>query len=153
VYVSSVAGSTRDREVGKIIAISEASSTILDTLSGQDALGLAVSSISGSKKLYFGSARTSDVYSVPLDSFGRFSGQPEREFSLSRTGVADERARRIRITSKGIMEISAIDFRYNLTAPTEKLESFYHFHYDRQLRSWSISVPESINNEQQKDRF
>lgn len=136
-YAGTVAGSTRDEENGIIYVIDPVSGKITDKLTGKDALGLCVGGITGEKRLYFGSSRTSDIYSVELSSEGKFTGAIKKEFTLDLLGPrGDDKARRIRFDKNGNMTIFGVEFNYNLTAPTEKQETVYHFRYDEEEKKW-----------------
>ena len=137
IYASSIAGSGRDTERGVIYAIDPSTGKITDQLTGWDAMGLCVGGISGEKRLYFGSARTSDIYSVELTSNGKFTGSVKKEFTLDLLGPrGDDKARKIRFGKNGEMVLFGVEFNYNLTAPTEKQETIYQFRYDEEERKW-----------------
>ena len=138
-YAGSVAGSTRDSENGVIYAIDPVDGKIVDKLTGRDALGLCVGGITGEKRLYFGSSRTPDVYSVELSKTGEFTGAVKKEFTLDLLGPrGDDKARRIRFDKNGNMIIFGVEFNYNLTAPTEKQETVYRFRYDEEEKKWVL---------------
>lgn len=139
-YASSVAGSTRAKESGTIFAIDPVEKKIIDKIEGIDAFGMGVSFIEGKRKLYFGSARTSDVYGVVLDKEGKFSGKPEKVFSLQNLGErGDDKVRKIRSDNYGNLIVSCIEFSYNLRASTEKKEAVYEFLYSDETKKWSFS--------------
>lgn len=136
-YVSTVLGSDRQHEKGFIYALEAATGKIIDKISHTDALGMGISYISGKRKLYFGSARTSDVYEVTLNSNGKFEGKPTAAFSINNLGPrGDDKVRRIRFDKSGQMQIHAVEFNFNLTAPTEKQESIYSFIWDEEEKKW-----------------
>lgn len=138
-YAGSVAGSTRDKESGIIYVVDPINGKITDQLAGKDPLGLCVGGITGEKRLYFGSSRTSDIYSVVLTKTGNFTGPVKKEFSLDLLGPrGDDKARRIRFDKNGNMIIFGIEFNYNLTAPTEKQETIYRFGYDAEEKKWVL---------------
>lgn len=137
-YAASVAGSTRSQENGVIYMIDPQNGDVLDKLSGMDALGLCVAGVTGSKKLYFGSSRSSDIYSVTLTKSGKFSGNVQKECTLDMLGPrGDDKARRIRFEKNGDMVIHGVEFNYNLTAPTEKQETLFRFRYDEEGKKWN----------------
>jgi hypothetical protein len=137
IYASSVAGSTRDKENGIIYAVDPVDGKVTDQLTDRDALGLCVGGITGEKRLYFGSSRTPDIYSVELSKSGRFKGAVKKECSLDLLGPrGDDKARRIRFDKNGNMTIFGVEFNYNLTAPSEKQETIYHFRYDEEEKKW-----------------
>jgi hypothetical protein len=137
-YVSTVQGSTRDKEEGFIYAIDIASGKIIDQIANTDVLGMGISYITGKRKLYFGSARTSDIFSISLSKEGKFNNHPSLEFSISDLGPrGDDKVRRIKFDkTTGNMQIFAVEFNYNLTAPTEKQESIYNFAWNIDTQKW-----------------
>lgn len=137
-YASSVAGSTRSKENGTIYMVDPQNGEVLDQLSGMDVLGLCVAGVTGTKRLYFGSSRNSDIYSVALTKTGKFSGSMQKECSLEMLGPrGDDKARRIRFEKNGDMVIHGVEFNYNLTAPTEKQETQFRFRYDEEAKTWN----------------
>jgi outer membrane protein assembly factor BamB len=137
-YVSTVQGSTRDTEKGFIYAIDATTGKVIDKISNIDAIGMGISYLSGKRRLYFGSARTPDVYSVVLSKDGKFIGSPALEFSIADLGPrGDDKVRRIKFDkTTGYMQIYAVEFNYNLTAPTEKQESIYAFAWNEETQKW-----------------
>lgn len=138
-YVSTVAGSDRLHERGTIFAIAINTGKVIDQLSGTDALGMGVSYVSGNRTLYFGSPRTSDVYSITLTPEGKFDGKPVHEFSIRDIGPrGDDKVRRIKFDKAGTMQIYGIEFNFNLTAPTEKQETLYTYSYVEEEKKWQF---------------
>ncbi len=137
-YVSTVQGSTREKEMGVIYAIDIASKKIIDRITNTDALGMGISYITGKRKLYFGSARTSDVFSISLSKEGKFSSNPSLDISISDIGPrGDDKARRIKFDkTTSYMQVYAVEFNYNLTAPTEKQENIYSFAWNEETQKW-----------------
>lgn len=139
-YVSSVSGSTRDQVNGRIFQIST-DGKILSQLEKTDAIGLAVFNSAKGKKLYFGQARNSEIWSIALDGKGNFSGEPRKEISLEKLGTrGDDKARRINF-SNNEMTIFGIEFGFNLIAPSEKQETAYRYLYDANADSWLYVSP------------
>lgn len=136
-YVSSVSGSTRDKENGALYVLDIKDGKILDKIEGIDAMGLCVGGITGEKKLYFGSARNSYVNSILLDKAGYFKGKVQPEFTLDLLGPrGDDKARRIRFDQNGNMNIQGIEFNYSLSAQSEKPETNYLFSYNSSKKIW-----------------
>lgn len=136
-YVSSVMGSDRTQENGVIYAIDLSSKKIIDQLEYVDALGLGISYISGYKKLYFGKARSSELYSVSLGQNGSFVGKPKHELSFSGYGPrGDDKIRKISFNRNHEMEVSLIEFNFNLIAPTEKQETKSTLIFDHSNDKW-----------------
>jgi hypothetical protein len=138
-YVSSLAGSKRHNENGHIYAIDINSGKIIDQINNTDAMGMGISYITGKRKLYFGTGRSSDVYDVTLDKKGKFSSKPTFAFTLQDLGIrGDDKVRKIRPDNKDNLVINAMEFNYNLIAPREKQESVYKFAYDEESRKWVL---------------
>ena len=136
-YASTVAGSTQEKENGIIFAVDAETGKISDKITGKDAIALCVCGITGEKRLYFGSGRSSDIFSVKLTKAGKFFGDIQKEISLDMLGPrSDDKARRIRFDKNGDMVVYAVEFNYNLTAPTEKQETLYRFRYADEEKKW-----------------
>jgi hypothetical protein len=136
-YVSSVMGSTRAKEAGRIFRIDLATNSVVAQIEGVDALGIGVFNGAYGKRLYIGHARTSSVRSIALDDAGNFKGEPRAEFSLEGLGPrGDDHARRITFTPDQTMQIFGVEFGFNLIAPTEKQETQYRFRYDGTKDAW-----------------
>jgi hypothetical protein len=136
-YASSVAGSTRTSEAGKIYQIDSKNGTVKSVLDNVDAFGIGVFNSAKGKRLYYGSARNPEVWSIGLDDNGGFLPDAKREISLESAGTrGDDKARKIRFTSQNEMNVSGIEFNFNLIAPTEKQETVYRFRYDSATDSW-----------------
>lgn len=138
-YASSVFGSDAQNEIGKLVHIDIATQTITAQYDNVDPFGLAVARSTGEKRLYFGKARSGDVFSLALDSLGNFTGQPRFEFSIEGMGQrGDDRVRGIKPLPNGDLQITGLEFYYNLIAPTEKPETTYYFSYDLKLNKWFL---------------
>lgn len=139
-YVSSVSGSTRDAINGRIFQIST-DGKILSQIEKTDAIGLSVFNSAKGKRLFFGQARNSEIWSVALDDKGNFSGDSRKEFSLENIGLrGDDKARRINF-SNNEMTIFGIEFGFNLIAPSEKQETVYKYIYNPESDSWFYVAP------------
>jgi hypothetical protein len=136
-YVSSIAGSDRHVERGGIYAIDVKTKKIVDHLSATDAIGMGITYVTGERKLFFGTGRSSSVYSITITSAGTFKGRPEPAFSLDGLGLrGDDKVRRIRTDAQGNLIVYGVEFNYNLIAPREKPESVYYFRFDDQAKQW-----------------
>jgi hypothetical protein len=146
-YVSSVFGSTRNEINGRIFQINS-DGKVLSQLEKTDAIGHAVFNSAKDKRLYFGQARTSEIWSIALDEKGNFSGEARKEISLENLGPrGDDRARRITF-SRNRMTVFGIEFSFNLRSPTEKQNTTYHFFYDEAKGAWSyVEEPPQIVGE------
>ncbi|MEP6903437.1 MAG: hypothetical protein ABJA66_17050 [Actinomycetota bacterium] len=146
-YVSSVSGSTRSETVGQIFQLS-ADGKVLSQLEKTDAIGLAVFNSAKGKRLYFGQARSSEIWSIALDNKGSFLGEARKEISLETLGTrGDNKSRRINFLNNE-MVVFGIEFNFNLIAPTEKQETIYRFRYDSAKDAWLyIEEPPQIVGE------
>lgn len=139
-YASSIAGSTAEEEKGTIYVIDIGKASIVDSYKGIDAMGLFVGGITGEKKLYMGTCRTSEIKSILLDKKGNFASKKiETELSLEQLGSrGDDKARRIRYDKFGNLLVYGIEFDYNLTANSEQTERFYKFAYNKEQKKWVL---------------
>lgn len=136
-YAASVAGSTRDRELGVIYQIDSQTGEVVSQLEGIDAFGMAVFNRVLGKRLYFGLTRKSEVWSVALGNDGRFRGKPRFEFSMAGWGSeGDEKARRIIFRKSDKMIVRGTQFNYNLIAGSERLQTDYQLRYDPTQDIW-----------------
>jgi len=144
-YASSVAGSTFDRQAGHIYRVDLNTGEATSVLADLDTFGLGVFNGVHGKRLYFGAARDSGVYSVPLDASGKVAGEIRREFYLAELeGGGNEKAKRIRFSDSGQMNIRAYDFNYTLTAASDHRQRVYELVYDPETDGWNL---ESVNLE------
>jgi len=139
-YASSVAGSSVTRETGSIYAIRTGDDPeIIATLAGVDAMGIGLAYLDGQKKLFYGKARSSDVYSIGLNAGGTFEGEPVKALSLEALGDrGDDKPRKIRFDARGYMHVSGISFNFNLANSADKQENIYQFQYDPGNRKWVL---------------
>lgn len=138
-YVSSVGGSTRDKEMGMIYMIDPGTGKIQDQFKTGDAVGLCVGGITGEKRLYFGKGRLPEIWSIRLDKKGYFKGDLKFELSLDQLGPrGDDKARKIRFDQYGNMQIYGVEFNYSLAAQSEKPETFYRFGYNQLEKKWVL---------------
>ena len=137
-YASSVQGSTREKQEGVIYAIDGATGKILDKIDNADGIGMGISYMSGKRTLYFGSARSSDIFCVTLTAEGKFSGKPQPAFTIAGLGPrGDDKVRRIKFDKRsGQLQAIGVEFNFNLTAPTEKQEATYLFSWDEEQKKW-----------------
>lgn len=136
-YVSTVAGSRRYEENGHIYAVDVKTKKVIDEIAHTDAMGMGISYITGERKLYFGTGRSSAVWSVTLSGNGKFSGSPEQVFTLQDLGPrGDDKVRRIITDQYGNLTIHGIEFNFNLIAPREKQETLYKFNWNPDEKKW-----------------
>ncbi len=128
-YASTVAGSTATAELGKLVRIDLATVAVVAELQGIDPFGVAVNNEASGKRLYFGIARTSEIYSVALTPTGDFAGQPQLELALPERAL---KAWRIDWEPNGDMLVRATPFDYNLIATSERIDIPFLFRRDTQ---------------------
>ncbi len=139
IYVSSVAGSGPNEELGRIFQIDLKSGEILDQIKGIDAIGVGVFTTKKGKKLFCGSARQPDIYSISLDENGGFIGEPEFVLSLiEEAGGSFDKGQRIRFFEDNRMEIKGIDFNYSLMVASDPMRNVYNFQYDEAADDWNF---------------
>lgn len=136
-FASTLMGSDAMVENGRIFIINTTDGEVLDELKNIDAIGIGVCGVSGEKRLYYGAARTSNIYSIEISKDNKFMGEPRLEIEMDMLGPrGDDKARKISFMKDGTMMVKGVAFDFNLTAPTEKLESTYLFDYDRGQSKW-----------------
>jgi hypothetical protein len=144
-YATSVAGSTSANEVGRIYRIDANTAQVTNQLDNVDAMGIGVFNGVFGKRLYFGKARTPEIYSVALNDASVFVGEPRFEFALNEVpnGQSDQ-ARRIQINDKREMTIRAWPFDFNLRAASETPKRAYKFRYNETTDQWDFMSVEPI---------
>jgi hypothetical protein len=129
-YVTSVAGSNRTSEIGRIYRINLTNAQIAAQYEGIDAIGIGVYNTARGKRLYFGPTRVSEVRSIALDAQGNFVGSERVEFALQAPGASSsDRARRINFTDQNEMLVNGRQFDYNLIANTVQPNLLYVYRY------------------------
>ncbi|MGQ9547146.1 MAG: hypothetical protein ACUVSY_00980 [Roseiflexus sp.] len=143
-YVSTVAGSTRQEEQGRIVRIDLASREVSDEMVGIDAIGLAVFQGRAEKRLYIGLARSAGVGSVALDAGGHAVGEFRIDLILDDqvTTFADPRVRRIGFDQTN-MTLFVVPFSFNLRAVSEQQQVTLRYGYDAERDTW-VPFPEVI---------
>jgi hypothetical protein len=139
-YAASLAGSTFREEKGRIFRIDLKRRKVEDQLEGVDALGLGVFNGSSGKRLYFASARESEVYSIGLKDSGNFRDDKRLEFSLAAGSQGSfDKGHRIQFPGPDQMTVKAIEFSYSLIAASDPRRNIYSYVYDPQKDTWSLS--------------
>ena len=139
-YVATVRGSSFDKELGRIYQIYVPKKKIVDVVDGIDAMGLAVWNDSDSKYLYYGSARTPEVYRIRLGRRGELSThKPEKVLTLSQySGGRDDRCHRIRFLRDHTMLLKGVEFDYTLRSQSDVRRNIYRFRYQPKTKSWKF---------------
>jgi len=145
-YVSSVAGSTPREEKGVIFQIDVKTKKILSKLEQIDAVGLGTFNTVTGKRLYFGSARDSSLYSVALDQKGRFieskSATKQYELSLSQLEGGDTTIiKKLKFKKRNnsfTMTLQDMEFGYRLMAENRAFKKNYHFEFNKNKDQWDF---------------
>lgn len=142
-YVSSVAGSTPQQAQGRLYQIDVATKKVVDQVEQVDAIGVAVFNGVPYKRLYFGLARSSDVYSLPLDAQGHFINQPRHEFALATLPNGNTTSvRRFIFTKVGssyALQVKELEFGFRLLAENNLKRRSYNFSYQADKDAWQFS--------------
>ena len=143
-YAASVAGSTRQQEVGRIARIDLRTGQVTSQIEGIDGFGL----VAGREKdvpggrLYVGRARTPEIWSVALDQEGNLIGQPALDLAFGPLlNDGDGRVRRLSLATNGTLSLIVTPFAYTLAPPYTSPQRLT-FIYDSAKKSWQ-PLPES----------
>jgi len=137
---STVAGSNRYNEQGVIYLIDARTKKSTDSLTNFDAMGLGFGiDESRKKRLYYGSVRTGNIYSVVVNAKGKMEKKTIRkELSLEGYGPrGDDKARKIKFSGNQLL-VSGTAFNYNLQAASEKPETLYTFIWLNKEKKWGL---------------
>jgi hypothetical protein len=138
-YVSSVAGSSPTTIRGQILQINVADKTIRSTLKAVDAIGVGIFNDREQKRLYYGEARSSNIYSLPLTAQGELIPPARYELSLATLkGGNTTSARKIRFQQKSRdpnhplywMIIKEMEFGFRLPSENNPFKNSYIFAYE-----------------------
>ena len=136
-YVTSVAGSTRNEEAGRVFRVDLQSAKVTATIEGIDAFGAGIFSGPDGRRLYLGYARQPDVAVVSLDDRGNFTGSLRRAFSVAeKLTDGDGRVRRITWSSEG-MVLTITPFTYTLVPASTSQRLIYS--YSTPADVWSFA--------------
>jgi hypothetical protein len=139
-YATSIFGSTLNMQKGKVYCINTTNQQIVWQQPLADAMGIALGSVNNKSTLFLGSIKSRQVVAYPLTKRGIASNQKQVVFNLNNFGPrGDDIARKIRITSKGELQVTASPFYYNLTAPTFKQESKLTLVFSNLSQSWKLT--------------
>lgn len=144
-YVSSVADSSHDSVNGVIYQINVATQEIVDKLVGIDALGVGVFNAATQKRLYYGDARSSSLFSVPLTSTGNFNHTEAKRYEQSLLALRNGDSTQIRKISfttdragTHAMTLSETEFSYRLNAETGLRYKNYYFEWSAEEQKWQF---------------
>lgn len=144
-YVSSVANSTPTEIKGVIYKVNLQSAEIDSMLAGIDAIGLGLFDTGDGKRLYYGDARSSSVYSLALQKNGDFLdvAKPKYEFSLLSIKNGDStQVRRIRFIPDGKLAYKLVatdtEFSFRMLAESTRRFRHYEFIWDTSSQKWEF---------------
>lgn len=141
-YASSLAGSTPKEAHGRIYRVAVAGKTVVSQLDNTDAIGVGVFNGAQHKRLYFGSARSSDVYSVALDAKGDFTADVRHEFSLATLPDGNSTSvRKFEFAERQgqfVMQAKELEFGFRLLAENNPHRRVYQFRYDPTNIGWQF---------------
>ena len=149
-YVTSLAGSEATQAHGRVYRIDIASKQVKSQLDNTDAIGVGVFNGAEHKRLYFGSARASDVFSVALDAQGDFTTDVRHEIALAT--LPDGNTTSVRKfsfsqdrTGQYLMQLKESEFGFRLMAENNPHKRVYRFVYQSGQDSWQFAgaMPES----------
>ncbi len=137
---STVSGSDRYNERGIIYLINPITKKMTDSIKNFDAMGLGFGIDELNKKrLYYGSARTGNIFSVVVNQKGKIEKKTIRkELSLEGYGPrGDDKARKIKFNGNQLL-VNGTAFNYNLQAASEKPETLYTFTWLAKEKKWGL---------------
>lgn len=142
-YVSSIAGSTASNVAGTIYRIDLSSKQIIDRYDGVDAIGLGIFNYPQEKRLFFGDARSSNVFSLGLTKQGIFKKEQTPKYEVSVLAVKNgdsTQVKKIRF-ARGPnnlfkMTLSDTEFAYRMQAETNRQFRHYEFLLDQEKLTW-----------------
>jgi len=137
---STVAGSDRYNERGVIYLINPVDKKAIDSIRNFDAMGLGFGlDESRKKRLYYGSVRNGNIFSVVVNTKGKMEKRTIRkELSLEGYGPrGDDKARKIKFSGNQLL-VSGTAFNYNLQAASEKPETLYTFIWLAKEKKWGL---------------
>lgn len=141
-YASSLAGSEARQVHGRIYRIDLASQQVKAQLEAVDAIGIGVFNGIEHKRLYFGSARSSDVYSVALDAHGDFTPELRHEFALASLPEGNTTSVRkfefVKKQEQYVMQLKETEFGFRLLAENNPRKRVYRFIYQSAQDRWEF---------------
>ncbi|MEB4589934.1 hypothetical protein VSS37_02990 [Candidatus Thiothrix sp. Deng01] len=148
-YATSLAGSKPGQALGRVYRIDVARQQVVGQLENTDAIGVGVFNGVQHKRLYWGSARSSDVYSVALDANGDFTSDVRHEFALATlSGGNTTSVRKIEFgkdrQGQYLLQAKEVEFGFRLMAENNLHRRIYLFRYGPADDKWSFmdSIPE-----------
>ena len=134
-YISSVAGSTRDQPLGQIVRLDLATREVRFRYEGVDAFGIGLYIGPTGKRLYYGLARAPEIYSIGVDERGDLLDDVKLEITLPDTTL---KARRIVFGTDGTLQVRSRPFDFNLIVTSDRPEVVYNYRFDPATQSWHL---------------
>lgn len=141
-FVSSVADSTPTTQRGAIYQIDLVTGEVLRRKTEVDAIGLGIFNTGDGKRVYFGDARSSSVYSIALNADGSFGvSTPQYELSLLHLVNGNStQVRKIRFVKDRLhgylMIVSETEFAFRLAAHSVQSYRHYKFAWSAEKQKW-----------------
>lgn len=127
-YVTSVAGSSRDAEVGRVFRLDLANGAVLSQIEQFDAIGVAAYG----DLLLVGRARLPEVWAIRRDSSGNLVGAPAFSLSVAdRLNDGTAKVRRIVIDGDANVTLTISPFTYTLEPPSAQSEQRLTYRIER----------------------
>jgi hypothetical protein len=143
-YASSVFGSTPTKVAGAIFQLDPTTGDVRSRLEYVDAFGIGVFNGVHGKRLYFGLARTPDIYSVGLTSTGGFSDDVRLEIALTEmAGTADKRAKSLTFQGQSQLVVKVMPFDFNLAPTVQTAQVVLSYLYDRTQDKWLLQAAQT----------
>ena len=137
--VSSIAGSTQKEEMGTIFCVDIRTKDFFVLLNNIDVLAILTAKVGVEKKLFYGLARKSEIWSVNLDAHNKIVGAPQLEINLEGIGPrGDDKARKMRMDQNNLLIVYGVPFFYNLTAPVTRQETIYVYQFNSVSKKWIL---------------
>lgn len=144
-YVNSVAGSTSAEIKGVIYQIDVETGKVIDQLPRIDALGIGIFNSGTEKRLYYGDARSSNLFSVPLTKLGYFNRLVKPTYELSLLALKNGDSTQIRKIvfnatqdRQYFMALSDVEFSFRMTAETARKYKIYNFRLSSDSSEWQL---------------
>lgn len=139
-YAASLMGSTPTEELGRIFRVDLDDNTASLVLDGVDAMGVGVVGTPEGKRLFYGSGRSGEVRSLPLDQEGNAAGEPRSEFVLSSLpgSAPTDRPQRITVNADGDLEVKGVEFNYSLRISGQAVPTIYILRLNAVSGDWEL---------------
>ncbi|MCB0354101.1 MAG: hypothetical protein KDD64_11270 [Bdellovibrionales bacterium] len=126
-YISSVIGSTREKESGRVYVLSLSTHEVIDSIEDFDGFGLAAAKFEDKKVLLLGHARSSTLFLVELDSRGTFVGRPQPYMNIFGWGPrGDDKIKSLKVLEdQAALQITGYEFQFNLASYLRPEQSEY----------------------------